>query len=143
MKNALCLLYSFFVRISAVIVVAFSLAGFLEAASGLDTGSSGESQAVAAKAQSIRIPYIEFRDATFREAVDILREQGEENDTGGTGVNISIELNDTSPNASPIPRITLLLQDVTLFQAVTAVAQQTGLSVRAESYGLVIYRKKE
>src|SRR6476660_7960248 len=39
------------------------------------------------QAQSIRIPYIEFHDATFREAVDVLREQGVENDTGGTGVN--------------------------------------------------------
>jgi len=143
MKNALCLLYSFFIRISGVSVIVFSLAGFLEAAGGIDTNSPGESQAVVAKAESLRLPVIEFRDVALREAVDFLREQGAENDTGGKGVNVIIELNNTSPDASPIPRITLSLQDVTLFQAVTAVAQQTGLSVRAESYGLVIYRKKE
>src|SRR5204862_1811146 len=107
------------------------------------TNQQTQQLAIAAKAQSIRIPYIEFRDAALREAIDVLRELGQENDKAGTGVNINIELKDTSPNASPIPRITLSLQDVTLFQAVTAVAQQTGLSVGAESYGLVIYRKTE
>ena len=84
---------------------------------------------------------MEFRDATLPEAVAVLVEQGQENDTGGGGVNIRTKLNDTSP--TPTPRITLLIQDMTLFQAVTAVARQSGLSVRAESNGLVIYREKQ
>jgi hypothetical protein len=113
------------------------------AASVLDTNSPGESQAVVAKAQSIRIPYIDFHDVTFREGVEALVQQGQQYDTSGKGVNVRIELNDTSPDTSPIPRITLLLEKPTLFQAVTIVAQQMGLSVRAESYGLVIYRKNE
>jgi hypothetical protein len=100
-----------------------------------------DAQVVLAKARSLRLPSIEFRGATLREAVEVLVEQGREIDTGGKGVNVIIELNNISRNASPIPSITFSLQDVTLFQAVTAVAQQAGLSVRAESYGLVIYRK--
>jgi hypothetical protein len=101
-----------------------------------------QQQAVLAKAQSIRIPYIEFRDVTVREAVDFLVAQGKDIDPGGTGVIIGMSLNDTEPKDQPIPRITLLLQDVTLFQAVTAVAQQIGLSVNVVDIGLYIYCKQ-
>jgi hypothetical protein len=93
-------------------------------------------QQMVQKAQSIKIPYIEFRAVTIGEAVESLVAQVQDNDPSGTGVTIMME----NP---PIPRITLLLQDVTLFQAVTAVAQQAGLSVCAAPYGLFIYRKKE
>jgi len=87
-----------------------------------------QQRAVLAKAESIRIPYIEFRDVTVREAVDFLVAQRQKSDPGGTGVVIGISLNDTEPEDQPIPRLTLLLQDVTLFQAVTAVAQQRFIS---------------
>src|SRR5436190_9401522 len=66
------------------------------------------------KAQSIWIPYIEFRDVTIDEAVQSLVEQ-EPSGPGG----VTIMGSDWSPTA----RITLVLQDVTFFQAVTAVAQ--------------------
>jgi hypothetical protein len=65
-----------------------------------------------------------------------LAAQGHDNDPDGTGVTFTIE-----PYTSP--RITFLLQDVTLFEAVTAVAEQFGLSVCATRAGLFIYRKKE
>ena len=86
------------------------------------------------KAQSIWIPYIEFRDVTIAEAVQSLVEQ---EPSGPGGVNIM------GSDYSPTARITLLLQDVTFFQAVTAVAQQFGLSVCAGGGVLHIYRKKE
>jgi general secretion pathway protein D len=47
------------------------------------------------KLNSIVIPHIEFRDATIREAIDVLREQAAENDTGPEGqrgVNIVLRL---------------------------------------------------
>src|SRR5437867_3122498 len=47
------------------------------------------------KLNSIIIPHIEFRDATIREAIDVLREQAAENDTGPEGqrgVNIVLRL---------------------------------------------------
>src|SRR5438093_8127774 len=37
------------------------------------------------KLNSIIIPHIEFRDATIREAIDVIREQAAENDTGPEG----------------------------------------------------------
>src|SRR5438093_11377682 len=95
--------------------------------------------AILAKAESIRIPYIEFRDVTVREAVEFLAAQGHDNDPGGTGIVIGMFMNDTEPEGEPIPRLTLLLQDVTLFQSVTAVAQEVGLSVCVSSFGLDIH----
>jgi hypothetical protein len=102
-----------------------------------------QQRAVLAKAESIRIPYIEFRDVTVREAVEFLGAQRQDNDPGGTRLLIGTSLNDTEPEDQPIPRLTLLLQDVTLFQAVTAVAQQLDLSVNVVSFGLYIYCKRE
>lgn len=75
-----------------------------------------QQRAVLANAESIRIPYIEFRDVTVREVVDFLVAQRQKIDPGG-GVVIGISLNDTEPEDQPIPRLTLLLQDVTLFQS--------------------------
>jgi hypothetical protein len=80
-----------------------------------------DSEQIVQKAQSIKIPYIEFRDVTIGEAVQSLVEQ----EPSDGGVNIM------GSDYSPTARITLLLQDVTFFQAVTAVAQQFGLSVCA------------
>jgi len=50
---------------------------------------------VSQKLNSIIIPHLEFRDATIREAIDVLREQAAENDTGPEGqrgVNIVLRL---------------------------------------------------
>jgi len=85
------------------------------------------------KAQSIWIPYIEFRDVTMEEAVRSLVEQI----PSGTVINF------IGSDYSETARRTFFLQDVTLFQAVTAVAQQFGLSVAAGGGGFQIYRKKE
>jgi general secretion pathway protein D len=55
----------------------------------------GGTALVSKKLNSIIIPHIEFRDATIREAIDVLREQAVENDTGPEGqrgVNIVLRL---------------------------------------------------
>jgi general secretion pathway protein D len=55
----------------------------------------GGTAVVSKKLNSIIIPHIEFRDATIREAIDVLREQAAENDTGPEGqrgVNIVLRL---------------------------------------------------
>src|SRR5205809_4080590 len=55
----------------------------------------GGTALVTKKLSSIIIPNIEFRDATIREAIDVLREQAAENDTGPEGqrgVNIVLRL---------------------------------------------------
>ena len=96
-------------------------------------------RAILAKAESIRIPHIDFRDVTVREAIESLAAQGHDHDPGGTGVVIGMFMNDIEPEGEPIPRLTLSLQDVTLFQAVTAVAQEMGFSVCVSSFGLDIH----
>ena len=45
----------------------------------------GGTALVSKKLSSIIIPHIEFRDATIREAIEVLREQAAENDTGPEG----------------------------------------------------------
>src|SRR5436190_6421357 len=55
----------------------------------------GGTAPVTKKLSSIIIPHLEFRDATIREAIDVLREQAAENDTGPEGqrgVNIVLRL---------------------------------------------------
>jgi type II secretory pathway component GspD/PulD (secretin)/tetratricopeptide (TPR) repeat protein len=55
----------------------------------------GGTAAMTSKLNKIIIPHIEFRDATIREAIDVLREQAAENDTGPEGqrgVNIVLRL---------------------------------------------------
>jgi len=96
-------------------------------------------RAILAKAESIRIPHIDFRDVTVREAIESLAAQGHDHDPGGTGIVIGMSMNDIEREGEPIPRLTLSLQDVTLFQAVTAVAQEMGLSVGVVSFGLNIF----
>src|SRR5207253_9457545 len=55
----------------------------------------GGTAAMTSKLNRIIIPHIEFRDATIREAIDVLREQAAENDTGPEGqrgVNLVLRL---------------------------------------------------
>jgi general secretion pathway protein D len=68
----------------------------------------GGTALVSKKLNSIIIPHIEFRDATIREAIDVLREQAAENDTGPEGqrgVNIvlrSVPLGQIAPPSMPV-----------------------------------------
>src|SRR6476661_446099 len=70
--------------------------GVVGAPAGVGAGREREGTAVVTKKlNSIIIPHIEFRDATIREAIDVLREQAAENDTGPEGqrgVNIVLRL---------------------------------------------------
>src|SRR5437773_11180988 len=69
----------------------------------------GGTALVTKKLSSIIIPNIEFRDATIREAIDVLREQAAENDTGPEGqrgVNIVLRLvplGQIAPSSIPMP----------------------------------------
>src|SRR6058998_3514746 len=65
----------------------------------------GGTALVSKKLNSIIIPHIEFRDATVREAIDVLREQAAENDTGPEGqrgVNIVLRLVPIGQVAPPL-----------------------------------------
>src|SRR5438093_1662534 len=68
----------------------------------------GGTALVSRKLNSIIIPHIEFRDATIREAIEVLREQAAENDTGPEGqkgVNIVLRLvplGQIAPSSMPV-----------------------------------------
>src|SRR5437660_12177141 len=65
----------------------------------------GGTALVSKKLNSIIIPHIEFRDATIREAIDVLREQAAENDTGPEGqrgVNLVLRLVPLGQIAPPV-----------------------------------------
>ncbi len=96
-------------------------------------------QAVLAKAQSIRIPTVEFLGVTPEEALQFLSAMAHDNDPDGTEV-VIMGLNIVNPAS---PRINLLLHDVTLFDAVTALAQQMGMLVVVGPQGLLIVPKPE
>src|SRR5438874_9996782 len=71
----------------------------------------GGTAAMTNKLNKIIIPHIEFRDATIREAIDVLREQAAENDTGPEGqrgVNIVLRLvpiGQVAPPSMPVQPI--------------------------------------
>jgi general secretion pathway protein D len=71
----------------------------------------GGTALVSKKLNSIIIPHLEFRDATIREAIDVLREQAAENDTGPEGqrgVNIVLRLvpiGQVAPPSMPVQPI--------------------------------------
>jgi general secretion pathway protein D len=68
----------------------------------------GGTALISKKLSSIIIPHIEFRDATIREAIEVLREQAAENDTGPEGqrgVNIVlrlVSLGQIAPRSMPV-----------------------------------------
>jgi general secretion pathway protein D len=67
---------------------------------------------VSRRLTSIIIPHLEFRDATIREAIDVLREQAAENDTGPEpkGVNIVLRLvpiGQVAPPSMPVQPVAL------------------------------------
>ncbi|PYK10133.1 MAG: type II and III secretion system protein [Verrucomicrobia bacterium] len=65
----------------------------------------GGTAAMTSKLNRIIIPHIEFRDATIREAIDVLREQAAENDTGPEGqrgVNLVLRLVPLGQIAPPV-----------------------------------------
>jgi len=72
----------------------------------------GGTAAMTNKLNKIIIPHIEFRDATIREAIDVLREQAAENDTGPEGqrgVNIVLRLVPLGQIAPPsVPMVPVL-----------------------------------
>src|SRR5437867_119980 len=83
--------------------------GVVGAPAGAGAGRDAAGTAlVSRKLNSIIIPHLEFRDATIREAIDVLREQAAENDTGPEGqkgVNIVLRLvplGQIAPSSMPV-----------------------------------------
>lgn len=97
------------------------------------TNSKGAA-ATLAKAQAIRIPKLEFREASVTEALDYLRRKSVELDPEKKGINIVLK---APPNLAQI-KITLSLTDVPLLEAVRYVANLAALIVEPGDSALLL-----
>ncbi len=94
------------------------------------------------KLEEIRLPSINFREATIREALDFIKMQASKFDTtepdpNKRGINIVLKL-DPANLAGGDSRITLQLTDVKLGEALDYIAQAANLKKKVEPYAVAI-----
>lgn len=95
------------------------------------------------KLEEIRIPSINFREATVREALDFIKQRSKaldttEADDNKRGINIVLKLEPGSQAADSAQRITLALTDVPLGEALRYIATAASLKVKVEPYAVAI-----
>ncbi len=95
------------------------------------------------KLEEIRIPSLNFREATVREALDFIKQRSKaldvtEPDENKRGINIVLKLDPASQAADSAQRITLALTDVPLGEALRYVATAASLKVKVEPYAVAI-----
>jgi general secretion pathway protein D len=105
-------------------------------------------QSVSRKLEEIRIPSINFRDATVREAIDFIKQRSvaldtEESDPNRKGINIVLKLDPTLAGADAGTRITLALTDVPLGEALRYIATAANLKIKVEPYAVAIVPTNE
>lgn len=103
-------------------------------------------QAIADKLDSIKIPRIDFTDSSIREALDFIKKRAREldeseSDPDKQGVNIVLKL-PPDADASAYP-ITLALDDVPLRAALEYVSQAASLKIKIEPYAVVVVPQTE
>ncbi len=97
--------------------------------------------AINRKLDTIRIPSIDFREATVREALDFLKQRSRDLDTdepdpNRRGINIVLKLDPASADAGQ--RITLSLTDVPLREALNYIATAASLKTKVEPYAVAV-----
>jgi len=103
--------------------------------------SARGTQAVSDKLDSIKIPRLNFTDATIREALDFIKKRSRElddseEDPDKKGINIVLKLSpDDVASNSPI---TLSLDDVPLRQALQYVSEAANLKIKIDPYAVVV-----
>ena len=100
-------------------------------------------QSVSRKLEEIRIPSINFRDATIREAIDFIKQRSvaldtEEPDPNRRGINIVLKLDPTLAGSDAGTRITLALTDVPLGEALRYIATAANLKVKVEPFAVAV-----
>lgn len=108
--------------------------------------SSRNTQAIADKLDSIKIPRIDFTDSSIREALEFIKKRAREldeseSDPDKQGVNIVLKL-PPDADASAYP-ITLALDDVPLRAALEYVSQAASLKIKIEPYAVVVVPQTE
>lgn len=95
------------------------------------------------KLEDVRIPSINFREATVREAIDFIKLRAkqldnEESDPNKKGVNIVLKLDPSNQSVETTTRITLQLTDASLGDALTYIARAANLKIKVEPYAVAI-----
>ncbi|MDD5199017.1 MAG: hypothetical protein PHC88_04380 [Terrimicrobiaceae bacterium] len=95
------------------------------------------------KLEEIRIPSINFREATVREALDYIKQRAKaldqnEPDQNKRGINIVLKLGPESQAADSAQRITLALTDVPLGEALKYIATAASLKIKVEPYAVAV-----
>ncbi|MGC1482044.1 MAG: Amuc_1098 family type IV pilus outer membrane protein [Chthoniobacterales bacterium] len=99
--------------------------------------------AINRKLDDIRIPSINFRESTVREALDFIKLQSRnldlsEPDPNKRGVNIVLKLDPATQGAEAGQRITLSLTDVPLREAINYIASAASLKTKVEPYAVKV-----
>ncbi len=97
--------------------------------------------AINRKLDNIRIPSINFREATVREALDFIKQRSRDLDTdepdpNKRGINIVPKLDSATADAGQ--RITLSLTDVPLREALNYIATAASLKTKVEPYAVAV-----
>ena len=108
--------------------------------------STRSTQVVSNKLDSIRIPRLDFSDATIREALDFIKKRSRELDDSETdpdkkGINIVLKL--SSDDVAYNSPITLSLDDVPLREALQYVSQAANLKIKIDPYAVVVVPQEE
>jgi len=106
----------------------------------IDTRGTG---AISQKLEEIRIPSINFREATVREALDFIKQRSkaldtQEPDENKRGINIVLKLDPSNAAAGASTRITLALTDVPLGEALRYIATAANLKIKVEPYAVAV-----
>jgi len=95
------------------------------------------------KLEEIRLPSINFREATVREALDFVKQRAKtldttEPDEAKRGINIVLKLDPSTQAADTAQRITLAFTDVPLGEALKYIATAAGLKIKVEPYAVAV-----
>ncbi len=94
-------------------------------------------QGVGAKANSILLPKVEFRDASLREGVEFFRRKALSLDPQNEGVKILLQDGEASET-----KVSILLTDIPLGEALQYFAEQAGYEVVADADALTVRPRK-
>ncbi len=99
--------------------------------------------AINRKLDEIRIPSINFREATVREALEFIKLQSktldtDEPDPNKRGINIVLKVDPATQGVDSGQRITLSLTDVPLREAINYIASAASLKTKVEPYAVKV-----
>ncbi len=94
-------------------------------------------EGLGAKANSILLPKVEFRDSTLHDGVEFFRRKARSLDPQGEGVNIVLQ-----DGAGSEAKVSILLTDIPLGEALQYFAEQAGYEVVTDAAALTVRPRK-